>query len=945
MRVRVLGTVELLDDGGEPTPIGSPTQRLVLAALAATPGATVGIDTLVDAIWRQHPPRTAVDSLRTYVSRLRRLLGDALASRAGGYVLALPPGSVDAGRFEELLGRARSTDPAAVVTLLDDALALWRGAPFGEFTDVELLRGAAIRLDELALAARELRARALADAGRPVEAIAAAAELVAEAPLREGAWTVLVAALTAAGRVADAMDTYHRAREALDEAGLEPSGALRAAQTAALAGTSLPDQPRWLPIPAAGLIGRDGDVAELAELLGTARVVTLVGPGGVGKTRLALEVAHAVADRFGRGARMVELAGLADPGAVPGALVDALGLTAVAGSVEETLARAGELDLLVVVDNCEHVIDAAARAVETLVHGGRELRVLATSRERLRVDGEHVRSVDPLPFDGPAAALFRERLGAVRGTTVTDVDPAQVDRIVRRVDGLPLGIEMAAARAATLPLAELADRIEEHLGLLAHRRTSEDKHRTLGAVVAWSVALLDPDDRALFAELAVFAGTVGAEDIASVTGRVAPLDALCHLAERSLLVADLAAPRPRFGMLATIRAHAAERLAATGHGQALARRHCEYLVAVAAAADARLRGPDEAAAHARLDELVDEFRAAHAWAREHDHGLALRLSAALHLFAQSRVREEPGQWAATLVDDLGDGPLPALAAGALASAANRLVNAGDLAGAAQLVDRAVAAAGAAPERRRPLEVRGDLEAYAGRLDASAEAARQVWEAARAAGDPRDEVAGVITEALAHGYAGRFEQAERLLAGYTPATPLAPSDTGWLAFTEGEVVLDRDPDRALPALDRAIVLADSVGNRFLGGVARVSACSLRSRCGDRDEAITAFVAVIEHWRGHGDLVHQLTTLRNFAVLLQRVDTPVEAAELLGAVDAPGTAPTFGAEAGRLDQVRSWVTETLGPSRARRHGEIGRARTVPQAAEVCLEWLRSGGYGLG
>ncbi|MGH3909480.1 MAG: AfsR/SARP family transcriptional regulator, partial [Pseudonocardiaceae bacterium] len=204
MRVRVLGTVELVDggpDGGGPdgggadgggvvVPIGSPTQRLVLAALAAHPGVTVSADALVDAIWGEQPPRTAKDSLRTYVSRLRRHLGDALASRAGGY--ALPPGSVDAERFEQLVVRARQADPVEAVALLDEALGLWRGAPFGDLGDVDLLRGTAVRLDELHLAARELRATALAAAGRSADAVAAAEELLAGHPLREGGWIVLV---------------------------------------------------------------------------------------------------------------------------------------------------------------------------------------------------------------------------------------------------------------------------------------------------------------------------------------------------------------------------------------------------------------------------------------------------------------------------------------------------------------------------------------------------------------------------------------------------------------------------------------------------------------------------------------------------------------------------------------------------------------------------------
>ncbi|MGH3932248.1 MAG: hypothetical protein ACRDTF_19985, partial [Pseudonocardiaceae bacterium] len=218
----------------------------------------------------------------------------------------------------------------------------------------------------------------------------------------------------------------------------------------------------------------------------------------------------------------------------------------------------------------------------------------------------------------------------------------------------------------------------------------------------------------------------------------------------------------------------------------------------------------------------------------------------------------------------------------------------------------------------------------------AEAARLA--VAGAAADPHGTVVAITNLACAQAYAGHPERAELVLRiERAPDAELAPSDLGWLAYTEGEIVLDRDPQRALPALDRAIALADSVGNRFLGGAARLSACSLRSRCGDAADALAAFAAVIDHWRRRGDLVHQLTTLRNLAVLLQRVGAAAEAAELLGAVDTATLAPTFGAEAARLAVVRDWVFAVLGETAARRHQEAGAARDVGAAADVALEHL--------
>ena len=942
VRVRVLGPVDALDENGRALPVGGPSQRLVLAVLAARRGDTVAAHRFVDALWGDEPPRTAQHSLRTYVSRLRRVLGDGVAIRPGGYALAVPPGEVDAGRFEDLVSRAAAAPPTAALELLDEALGLWRGPAFGDLGEVEALRGTAIRLEELRLAAREARAVALASAGRAAEAAAAAEELVAEQPLREGAWAALIDALAAADRVPEALRAYQRAVAVLAEAGLEPSERVRRAEHRALAGEGLSLPPRPLPAAASSLIGREVELEELDRVLATARVVTLVGPGGVGKTRLALEVARRAASGHEWGARLVELARVEEPVAVPGVVADALGLATEGGSPLAALSRAGSLDLLVVLDNCEHVIEAAAQVAQAVVTGGDRARVLATSRERLGVDGEQTWPVAPLAVGGersPAHDLFVERARAARPRlALSDEDRVGVDRIVARLDGLPLAIEMAAARAATIPVLELADRLDEELDILrSHRRAVEARHRTLGAVVAWSEALLDDDDRALFAELSVFAGMAEVDDVAAVTGRASPLDDLCRLSGRSLLVADATGPRARFGMLGTIRTHAARRLDAAGRAPALARRHAEHVLTAAVAADQSLRTPAEAVAHARLDALTDELRAAHRWARAHDLELAASLSAALHVFAQSRLREEPLAWAVALVPELSVArPSPATPV-VLASAAQRAVNAGDLAEARDLAERGCALAPAAADRAFPLLALADVHFYEGRLGASAAAAREALDAARRAADSTAEVAARANLALAEGYRGRYDRAEEALAREPGDAELAPSDEGWLAYAEGEVVLDRDPARALVALDRAAALAASVGNRYLEGVARVSACSLRARTGEPQEALAAFASVIEHWRRQRALKYQLTTLRNLVVLLQRLGVAPEAAELLGTVQADTVAPTFGDEAARLADAQAWVTSALGPHEAGRRLGAGAARTVDDAATAALGWL--------
>jgi predicted ATPase/DNA-binding SARP family transcriptional activator len=957
VRVRVLGTVDVVADDGAVVTIGSRSQRIVLAVLASQAGAVVAPDRLVDALWPEGPPRTAVDSLRTYVSRLRRVVGDGLSGHPGGYVLDVT-GGVDADEFDDLVRRAdtAAAHPAEAAGLWEEALARWRGPAFGDLATNPVLRPPAVRLDETRRAARVAHAKVLLAAGRSPQAAAAAEEIVAAEPVTEGAWVVLVDALRAADRAPEALRSYQRAVAALAEAGLVPGDDLRRAEAEALAGGPPALEPRRLPVPASSLVGRSADFAAVARLLGDARMVTLTGPGGVGKSRLALAVAAHAATVHEAGARLVLLSRVDEPGAVAGVAADALGLAVAGGSVTEALGRAGALDLLVVLDNCEHVVDEAARVAHTLVTGGPQVRVLATSRERLGVDGEHVWPVHPLGVDGehPAAQhLFADRLRAAGGPRTAE-DDAAVDRIVRRLDGLPLAIEMAAARAATLGPALVADQIEGELApldvLVSPRRTDEPRHHTLSAVVAWSEALLDADERALLADLGAFAGFVPPADIEAVVGRADALDLLGRLADRSLVLAE---PRPqgvRFGMLATVRGHARRRLAAAPGDRAarLAEAHARHMTEAAEAADAALRTPDEPAAHARLDELGDELRRAHRWALAHDLELAVRQSAALHVFAQSRLREEPLAWAAALAARADGLPRSPATAGALASAAQRAANAGDLARGEALAERALAVAGDSPGAALPLYVLSDIALFSGRLDSCAELARRCMGAAERGPDLYGQVGAACNLAMAQAYAGRHDDARATIehwAGQWDEARLSPSEQGWLAYTRGECTLDRDPPAALAHLERAIEHADTAGNRYLGGVARVSASSLQARTGEPEAALAAFARAIEHWRRETTVSFLVTTLRNLVVLLARLGWAAEAAELAGTVASDAAGPTYGEEAARLAEAQAWARERLGPAAFADHTARGAARSVVEAGAMAALLLdrREGGEG--
>jgi predicted ATPase/DNA-binding SARP family transcriptional activator len=920
--VRVLGTVEIVGDDGETVVVGSPNQRLVLSVLAAHAGQVVTADRLTDAIWGDTPPPSAGTSLRTYVSRLRRTLGPTLAIAPGGYELTA---DTDVGRFEALVAEGVAHDGDAALGALDEALALWRGAPFGD-ADAEPLRLPATRLHDLSLRARERRAVVLLSMGRGGEAVDAAEQVVAHDPWREGAWVTLVEALTAEGRTADALRAARRAGQALADAGLVPGDALRRAEAAAL--TEAPPTPggRPPPTPAASMVGRDDDVAAIERLLDQARLVTLVGPGGAGKTRLALEVAARCAPHHEWGARLVSLESIDDPAAVVAAVVDGLGLTMEGGRPSEVLTRAGALDLVVVLDGCEHLVDAVAGAATTLLEGGPDVTVLATSQERLAVPGEHVWPVGPLSDDEDARTLLLARARAVR-PDAESADPALLARILAHTGRLPLAIEMAASQLATMTAAELAAQLEDRpASLRSARRGGPARHRSLADLVSWTADRLDPDDRALLVDLSVFAGPVEADDVIAVTGRDAG-PGLRRLAARSLVVADVSGARTTFTMLGPVRAVVAAELDTSGRGAALAGRHAEHLVAVARAADAGMRTERQADAAARLDRLLPDLRAAHRWSLTHDPACAAALSGALHVWAQSQVRAEVLAWAGEVVGGRGaDGTGDDLAL-TFASAAHGLVLTGDLEGARGLAARGVTAAGGGPASWAPREILSDVALYQGRLDDT-----ETELTGLAVDDPHAAVIAVVGRGLARAYAGDTTGARRVRAEAEGHETRAPSDLAWLAYLDGEIAPDADPVGAQASLERAVALADSVGDRYVGGVARISLCSLQARVGDAEVSAARFVEVLDRWRRQGAAPHLLTTLRNLAVLLRRLAEPAAAAEVIGAVqDSEGT-PTWGDEERRLQAVARWAEGRLGTEAFRAHVERGRVRRLDEAAQA-------------
>lgn len=939
MEVRVLGPIEVRVDGVEVTPT-SPSQRIVLAALAAQPDRFVRIDTLVDALWGDEPPPTAERTLRSYVSRLRSALGPCIVAGGGGFSLRTDGLRIDAEEFERQLSTARLMEPRAAAGALESALDMWCGPAFGETADLDPVRSRADALDRLHLDARRLRAEMLRRAGDHAEAAAEAESLLSGLPLDEPAWETLIRALSGEGRTAEALDAYRRAYDALVAAGLEPSERLRRAQVEAY-GAPAPAPPADSSESGHALLGRDEDLATLGSLLDTEPLITIVGPGGVGKTALAHEVARRRARSHGGGARVIELAAIDDPSAVPDAVVTALGLAGDGGDAFALLRRARSMDVVVLMDNCEHLLDPVCDVLDAVLgHGPTHLRVIATSRQLLDMPTERAWPLAPLDCsrpDAPAQGYFRRRAEACRPGSVAPGDDELVTRIVQRLDGLPLAIELAAAQVASLGLGEVADQIDTSMA--AHpalaqlsRRGGEPRHRTLQAAIEWSERQLSYDAKRTLKQWTVFAGPVSLADGRAVLG--VPPETIAELARRSLLSVETRSGRTRYRMLQTVRAVVGDASETTR------RRHLAHFARAAAEAAARLETPEEPDAHARIVEILDELRSAHAHARRTDVDAAVRLSMCLHRFGVSRLHAEVLGWAAKLV------PLaqtsPELRASVDSSLAYRAVIAGQLDTAEQRARSALDGEPDEQTRIRALEALGDRALFAGDLDGAEGWARQLTDAGRRAGDVYGELIGMVGAAIALAYAGDHDSAHRAMVetdARFAGAELSPTQRSWLGYMHGEVLLDRDPPAALAALDLAIGLADEVGSAYVAGVARLSAVTLHSRHSSARAALPTYADVLERWLDTGSWSHLLTALRNLVPALADAGADAAAARLLGSVTRPEHAPTYGAEAERLAVAAGQLGDRLGAAGLAAERAVGGSQDLPASARDAVAAVRA------
>jgi predicted ATPase/DNA-binding SARP family transcriptional activator len=643
--------------------VAGPKLQALLALLALSAPRPVSDHRLIDELWGDDQPAKPTNALQAQVSQLRRVLGrDTVVREPSGYALAAGV-EVDSARLEDLVrdGRAAASngEHRHAADSFATAVSLIRGPPLVDLLDRHFARQAASRLDQLVITAHEGLVDAELACGHHAAVVNSLAELVEAHPLWERFHAQLIVALFRCGRQSDALRAYAQARQVLaEEVGLEPGPELQALERAVLSHDPALAAPIALasighlvplPVPLTSFVGRTEELATLERAFAAARLVTVVGPAGAGKTRLVLELASRVG--FSREVWFVDLSPITDPASVDEALASAVGAQdrSPAGAAsppppptERAIDRLGDRSVIVILDNCEHVLDAAAEITARLLDGCRGLRIVTTSREPLGLAGEHQLVLGALS-DEDAVSLFAARAEAVQPRF--SADHGDVVELCRHLDGLPLAIELAAARTKTLPVPEIAARLHDRFRLLTDsKRPGDSRQRGLRAAIDWSYDLLFEDEQRAFRRLAVFAGGVTTDAAEAVCGDDA-LDIVTRLVDKSLLVAETSGRTARFRMLESLRAYGLDRLAGAGELQDACRDHCQWCTGLAEDVEVGIRGPEQLAWLDRLDAEHDNLRAALAQAVVADPDAALRLIGALILpwWFRSRGREAR-QW-------------------------------------------------------------------------------------------------------------------------------------------------------------------------------------------------------------------------------------------------------------------------------------------------------------
>ena len=841
LEIRLLGPIEVLV-GGRPVNVAGSKREALLALLALRRGRVVGVDALIEALWGEHLPAAPRNAVQHHVARLRAALGP-------GSILASPDGyglkeaSVDALRFEELLAEARAWlregDARAGADAVALALDLWRGPALQGLTDTEWLSAEARRLEAIRVDAFEEQFEAALALGQHREIVSELRAALEEDPFRERLWGQLMLALYRSGRQAAALDTFREARRVLaEQLGLEPVPELRRLQEAILEHDpsigAVPAAPRRgnLPTPATSFVDRERELAQIVDLLREHRLVTLTGPPGVGKSRLALEAVRSLESEVRDGAWLVDLAragGATDVVRVVAQTLDARGGDPLARSI----ARLRDADAILVLDSCEHVTEESGRVASALLGECPRVRVLATSREALHLVGETRVRVAPLAVPDPESAdgarsaavqLFAARARAARPGFELTADAAPlVAEISRQVDGLPLAIELAAARVNHLGLAELLSLVARRLAQVRDRRASDDARGGLRTLVEWSYDLVHADEKTLLHQLAVHRGGASLPSLIALGARHG-LDEttvtylLGMLVDKSIVSVSFPGGDARYDLLDSVRDYVLEQLAATGGLATTQQAHAEYFTTLADAARRELRASDWQVCVRRLALENDNLWAALTHARNAPEPLiAIRLGAALGWYFAVAERVSEGRRFLELALDAASEDAPVnLRIELLGTLCFLATEELDLDAALGAGEKGLALARAAPASSESILLRATLSlalAYAGDQQRATMLAEDACTAAGPAGDHWDLAMASLLGALAAARAGDVSTVAAMAAqtydhsvaiNFNAFQVPAALLKAWVAERLG------DAEAAVDAYERSLELADEAG---------------------------------------------------------------------------------------------------------------------------------------
>ncbi len=930
MSIRVLGPMELLVDG-DPAELPSRRQRALLAALVVGHGRPVTVTDLVDAVWDENPPDGARTTLQTYVSRLRRIVGqESILHSPAGYRLG-DAVATDVAEVREMVADLEPLDRSDPqrAELAEQALARWTGPALAEFADAEWLRAAVVDMNEMHANLIDIAAEGMIASRRCPQAIALLEQGLASSPLREPSQILLVRALHGAGRTTDAVRAASRYRRALRETtGLVPGAGFLAVEQAVLAvdepvasqgstddGSRIghpappadaavaPRRPpvAWssstLPRPTP-LIGRLDDLASVRRAMDSSRLVTVVGVGGVGKTRLVAEVVDLLATM--EPTLSIELSTV-PANRVLATFAAALDLRDEHVDLQYIADAIGARRVVIVVDNAEHVLDDVRTVTCRVLDSCPEARFLVTSRERLAVNAELVVALEPLDVDGPdadAVTLFVDRLRRARPHTDIDALDGTILDLCRRLDGIPLALELAASRAATLGVAALHERFDVMFGHVVDVDVDQFRHATLGNVVTWSIDLLSPQSQELLAALSVFHGdftieaveaighAIGAESVPLMFGR---------LVDTSLVTNGSRAGQ--FRLLEMIRHVAAQRLRSSEQAGEVHRAHAEWVAAQLATIDSGSVGPSEDRTTCRLDSIRPELLAALTWSL--DSG-SVAIAASIVTALAGPLLYRPDNELLGAIRGIGGHRAivgSSIEAAAIAADARAAFLVGDLDEVATLAEHAldIADTDDAPTRHRASHALGVVSLYRGNFDDSSTAFGSIVNDPEAAIVERLDALGGL--ALAQCYSGNLGGARSVAQQHRAIAETLASDT-YVAFADYALAeIDLAGGEVDTAADRLIAAADRAWEsqaRFVWGIASTVLARVLVRHRPPADARTRLPGLIERWQHTATWPQLWTTLRLAAEHLAATDDPRTALVILDAADRDLSAPTLSEE---------------------------------------------------